>query len=118
MGTSWPGNRLARQYVLTIPTARHPPIPQSANPEFRHINEAETQIRQRTLFRKLSGGGRSWTGAWLPERLLSVYRACRKRGRRSCEWWTVSSPGTAPRRSDLPQALQKAEWLTSVGPYR
>jgi transposase len=45
-----------------------------------HNNEAETQIRQGVLFRKISGGRRSWRGAWVLERLLSVYRTCRKRG--------------------------------------
>ncbi|MCI4320650.1 MAG: IS66 family transposase [Thermoplasmata archaeon] len=44
-----------------------------------HNNEAETQIRQGVLYRKISGGRRSWTGAWVLERLLSIYRTCRKR---------------------------------------
>ena len=45
-----------------------------------HNNEAEAQIRQGVLFRKISGGRRSWMGAWVLERLLTVYRTCRKRG--------------------------------------
>ena len=45
-----------------------------------HNNDAETQVRQGVLFRKVSGGRRSWMGAWVLERLLSVYRTCRKRG--------------------------------------
>jgi len=45
-----------------------------------HNNEAETQIRQGVLFRKISGGRRSWMGAWVLERLLTIYRTCRKRG--------------------------------------
>jgi transposase len=45
-----------------------------------HNNEAETQIRQGVLFRKISGGRRSWMGAWVLERLLTVYRTCRKLG--------------------------------------
>ncbi|MGP8072923.1 MAG: hypothetical protein ACLPZM_07330, partial [Thermoplasmata archaeon] len=45
-----------------------------------HNNEAETQIRQGVLFRKISGGRRSWMGAWVLERLLTVYRTCRKQG--------------------------------------
>ncbi|MGP8071745.1 MAG: IS66 family transposase, partial [Thermoplasmata archaeon] len=45
-----------------------------------HNNEAETQVRQGVLFRKISGGRRSWMGAWVLERLLTVYRTCRKRG--------------------------------------
>ncbi len=44
-----------------------------------HNNEAETQIRQGVLYRKISGGRRSWSGAWALERLLSIYRTCRKR---------------------------------------
>ncbi len=43
-------------------------------------NDAETQIRQGVLYRKISGGRRSWAGAWALERLLSIYRTCRKRG--------------------------------------
>ena len=45
-----------------------------------HNNDAETQIRQGVLYRKISGGRRSWSGAWALERLLSIYRTCRKRG--------------------------------------
>ena len=45
-----------------------------------HNNEAESQVRQGVLFRKISGGRRSWMGAWVLERLLTVYRTCRKRG--------------------------------------
>lgn len=45
-----------------------------------HNNDAETQVRQGVLYRKISGGRRSWTGAWVLERLLSVYRTCQKRG--------------------------------------
>jgi transposase len=44
-----------------------------------HNNEAETQIRQGVLYRKISGGRRSWTGASVLERLLTIYRTCRKR---------------------------------------
>lgn len=45
-----------------------------------HNNEAERQVRQGVLFRKISGGRRSWLGAWILERLLTVYRTCKKRG--------------------------------------
>jgi transposase len=44
-----------------------------------HNNAAENQIRQGVLFRKISGGRRSWPGAAVLERLLTVYRTCRKR---------------------------------------
>lgn len=44
-----------------------------------HNNDAESQIRQGVLYRKISGGRRSWGGAWALERLLTIYRTCRKR---------------------------------------
>jgi transposase len=44
-----------------------------------HNNDAENQIRQGVLYRKISGGRRSWGGAWALERLLTIYRTCRKR---------------------------------------
>jgi transposase len=44
-----------------------------------HNNDAETQVRQGVLYRKISGGRRSWTGAWVLERLLTIYRTCQKR---------------------------------------
>ncbi|MGI0155954.1 MAG: IS66 family transposase [Thermoplasmata archaeon] len=43
-------------------------------------NDSETQVRQGVLYRKISGGRRSWTGAWVLERLLTIYRTCQKRG--------------------------------------
>jgi transposase len=43
-------------------------------------NPAETEIRQGVLYRKISGGRRSWEGARALERLMSIYRTCRKRG--------------------------------------
>jgi transposase len=46
-----------------------------------HNKEAETEIRQGVLYRKVSGGRRSWTGAWVLERLQTIYRTCRRRGR-------------------------------------
>ncbi len=42
-------------------------------------NDSETQIRQGVLYRKISGGRRSWTGAWVLERRLTIYRTCQKR---------------------------------------
>ncbi|MGI0130213.1 MAG: IS66 family transposase [Thermoplasmata archaeon] len=43
-------------------------------------NAAENAIRQGVLIRKVSGGRRTWAGARVLERLLTVYRTCRKRG--------------------------------------
>ncbi len=43
-------------------------------------NAAENAIRQGVLLRKLSGGRRTWEGARVLERLLTIYRTCRKRG--------------------------------------
>ncbi len=45
-----------------------------------HHNEAENHLLPGVLFRKIGGGGRSWRGAWILERLWTVYRTCRKRG--------------------------------------
>ena len=43
-------------------------------------NSAENAIRQGVLIRKVSGGRRTWAGARALERLLTIYRTCRKRG--------------------------------------
>ncbi|EQD42359.1 transposase, partial [mine drainage metagenome] len=43
-------------------------------------NGAENAIRQGVLIRKVSGGRRTWSGARVLERLLTIYRTCRKRG--------------------------------------
>ncbi|MGI0132355.1 MAG: IS66 family transposase [Thermoplasmata archaeon] len=43
-------------------------------------NAAENAIRQGVLIRKVSGGRRTWAGARVLERLLTVYRTCRTRG--------------------------------------
>ncbi len=45
-----------------------------------HNNLAENHVRQGVLYRKISGGRRSWNGARILERLMSVYRTCRIRG--------------------------------------
>jgi transposase len=45
-----------------------------------HNNLAENHVRQGVLYRKISGGRRSWRGAWVLERLMSIYRTCRIRG--------------------------------------
>ncbi|MGI0067861.1 MAG: IS66 family transposase [Thermoplasmata archaeon] len=45
-----------------------------------HNNLAENHVRQGVLYRKISGGRRSWQGAWVLERLMSVDRTCRIRG--------------------------------------
>ena len=43
-------------------------------------NGAENAIRQGVLLRKISGGRRTWAGARVLERLLTIYRTCRKNG--------------------------------------
>lgn len=43
-----------------------------------HNNAAENAIRQGVLIRKVRGGRRTWEGARVLERLLTVYRTCRK----------------------------------------
>lgn len=45
-----------------------------------HNNDAELQIRQGVLHRKVSGGRRSRAGADILARLLSVYQTCKKTG--------------------------------------
>jgi transposase len=45
-----------------------------------HNNLAENHVRQGVLYRKISGGRRSWRGAWVLERRMSIYRTCRIRG--------------------------------------
>jgi hypothetical protein len=45
-----------------------------------HNSLAEDHVRQGVLHRKVSGGRRSWRGAWVLERLMSIYRTCRIRG--------------------------------------
>lgn len=42
-------------------------------------DDAEPQVRQKVLHRKISGGRRSWDGAWVLERLLTIYRTRPKR---------------------------------------
>lgn len=43
-------------------------------------NGAENAIRQGVLLRKIGGGRRTWEGARVLERLLTIYRTCRKQG--------------------------------------
>jgi transposase len=64
-------------------------------------NEAEREIRVAVVHRKLSGGRRTARGAWVLERLLTVWRTCAKRQIRF--WQTVSEklgagpyPGPGP----------------------
>ncbi len=45
-----------------------------------HNSAAENAIRQGVLIRKVSGGRRTRAGTHILERLLTVYRTCRKRG--------------------------------------
>lgn len=47
-----------------------------------HNNDAERAIRQGVLYRKISGGRRTWTGAEIFEVVLSVYETAKKRGQR------------------------------------
>lgn len=76
-----------------------------------HNNLAENHIRQGVLYRKIGGGRRSWTGAWVLERLMSVYRTCRIRGLNFVEVVCDALRGRATRGSALRQLDQKAEWL-------
>ena len=51
-------------------------------------NEAEREVRVAVVHRKLSGGRRTARGAWVLERLLTVWRTCAKREQR---FWEVVS---------------------------
>jgi hypothetical protein len=44
-----------------------------------HHNLAEHHLRRGVLYRTICGGRRSWRGAWVLERLVSIYRTCRIR---------------------------------------
>jgi transposase len=44
-------------------------------------NEAEREVRVAVVARKISGGRRTGRGAWVLERILSVWRTWKKRGR-------------------------------------
>ena len=59
-------------------------------------NGAENAIRQGVLIRKVSGGRRTWAGARVLERLLTVYRTCRKRGESFRDTVLNSLMGTGP----------------------
>ena len=49
-------------------------------------NEAEREVRVAVVHRKISGGRRTKRGAWVLERLLTVWRTCAKREHR---FWEV-----------------------------
>jgi transposase len=64
-------------------------------------NEAEREVRVAVIHRKVSGGRRTARGAWVLERLLTVWRTCAKQQLRF--WETVSDklgglahPGPGP----------------------
>ncbi|MGI0155939.1 MAG: IS66 family transposase [Thermoplasmata archaeon] len=59
-------------------------------------NAAENAIRQGVLIRKVSGGRRTWAGARVLERLLTVYRTCRKRGESFRDTVLSSLMGSGP----------------------
>ncbi len=59
-------------------------------------NGAENAIRQGVLIRKVSGGRRTWNGARVLERLLTIYRTCRKRGESFRATMLNALTGTGP----------------------
>ncbi len=65
---------LRRRLGMLFTFVRKPGVPWNNN-------SAENAIRQGVLIRKISGGRRTWVGAQVLERLLTVYRTCRKQGR-------------------------------------
>lgn len=62
---------LRKRRVILFPFMRTPGVPY-------HNNRAENSIRQGVLFRKVSGGRRTWRGARVLERPLTSYRTCWK----------------------------------------
>ena len=60
------------QWAMLFTFLRKPGVPWNNN-------GAENAIRQGVLIRKVSGGRRTWVGARVLERLLTVYRTCRTR---------------------------------------
>ncbi len=61
-----------------------------------HNNGAENAIRQGVLIRKVSGGRRTWEGARVLVRLLTVYRTCRKQGASFRNWMLSVLMGAGP----------------------
>lgn len=64
-------------------------------------NEAEREVRVAVVHRKVSGGRRTERGAWVLERLLTVWRTCAKREHRfwevvSARLGTLPQPGPGP----------------------
>ncbi len=64
-------------------------------------NEAEREVRVAVVHRKISGGRRTTRGAWVLERLLTVWRTCAKRERRFWEivadkLGALPEPGVGP----------------------
>ncbi len=51
-------------------------------------NEAEREVRVAVIHRKVSGGRRTARGAWVLERLLTVWRTCAKR---QLQFWGIVS---------------------------
>jgi transposase len=43
-------------------------------------NGAEKEVRAFVVHRKMAGGRRTWRGAWVLDRIMTVFRTCRKRG--------------------------------------
>ena len=70
-------------------------------------NEAEREIRVAVVHRKVSGGRRTVRGAWVLERLLTVWRTCAKRERR---FWEVvmEELGTLPQAGPGPLSSRPA----------
>ncbi len=84
------GQRLETLFTFV----RRPGVPWNSN-------EAEREVRVAVVHRKISGGRRTARGAWVLERLLTVWRTCAKRQLRF--WETISDklgglpqPGPGP----------------------
>ena len=74
-------------------------------------NGAENAIRQGVLIRKVSGGRRTWNGARVLERLLTIYRTCRKRGESFRATMLNALTGTGPPLSSVPRFQSMASLI-------
>ena len=80
---------LRRRLGMLFTFVRKPGVPWNNN-------AAENAIRQGVLIRKISGGRRTWAGARVLERLLTVYRTSRKRTESFRETVLNSLMGSGP----------------------
>ncbi len=75
-------------------------------------NEAEREVRVAVIHRKISGGRRTARGAWVLERLLTVWRTCAKRELRF--WETISDKLGGPASRGPGSSVSRASELRTM----